>query len=141
MVFGDLHEDYGVAGMQTASSEKSLLLDEKENWGMGYSKASLMDLPALARSVVAELSPYYSPRKNESEEHYYEIFSHVTMSSMKDIMDSHEPARTMVGNQSSRDRLEEAHRLMFEHARQLKVEIDRVRAKLLECGEECTDLW
>ena len=115
-------------------------LERYENYGMGFTAASISNLPELARVWMGILEPYYSPERRASEEFYYEVLSYVGMHTMdRWLGPSHMSWALQCTNTMSR--LQQVHDWMSEHVRQLNLEAAKVSEELRQCGEECTDLF
>jgi hypothetical protein len=111
-----------------------------ENYGMGYSAASISTIFDLTSVWTEKLQPYYSPSRCESEEHYFEILSFVSVLSMDKYLHPSELGWTLHCTNTI-ERLHQAYEWMFEHVCLLKQESEKISQELRDCGEECTDLW
>ena len=113
---------------------------EMENYGMGYSAASVCTLLAMTRVWMETLEPYYSPQWQKREEYHYELFSFVTLLALRPFLNKAQLSWSLQCTNTV-ERLERTHEWMTHHVRLLQQERDRVRHELEQCGEQCTDLW
>jgi hypothetical protein len=111
-----------------------------ENYGMGYSSASISTIIDLTSVWTEKLEPYYSPSRCESEEHHFEVLSFVSFLSMDKYLDPYELGWALRCTNTI-ERLQKAHEYMWDHVRLLKQESEKISQELRDCGEECTDLW
>jgi hypothetical protein len=123
---------------EVASSKDELA--KKENYGMGYSAATFSTIRDLTTVWLEKLAPYYSPERQASEEHYYEILSFVAVLAMDKYLEPHQIGWVLTCCNTC-ERLQQAHSWMVEHVQLLKGESNVMSSKLRDCGEECTDLW
>jgi len=115
-------------------------LTEKQNYGMGANACSISSITDLTSALTEKLSPYYSPARRESEEHYYEVLSFASVLALDRFVDPYELG-WMLRCTNTIERLQRCYESMWEHVRLLREEADVISQELLECGEECTDLW
>ena len=116
------------------------LVASLENYGMGYSASSISSIPELTQAWMEQLAPYYSPTRQQSEEHYYEVLSFVALRSMDHYLEAPHFAWA-VQCTNTIERLQVVHEWMTSHVHLLKEEARRMSQQLLDCGEECTDLF
>jgi hypothetical protein len=113
---------------------------QMDNYGLGSSPTAYADFDRMARELVDRLRPYYYPTTVNTEEFEYEAFSWVALESLKlylspeDILQALESSNTC-------ERLEFLYDAMMCHKTDL-VELAHAKSQeLLDCGEECTDLF
>lgn len=111
-----------------------------ENYGMGYSSASISSIHDLTHVWLEKLQPYYSPARRESEEHHFEVLSFVACLSMAKFLEPHQLGKALRCTNTI-ERLGQVYEWMWEHVRLLKQESEKISQELRNCGEECTDLW
>jgi len=122
------------------SSDRKSKLDDLENYGMGYSASSISNIRELTKVWMEKLEPYYSPSRRQSEEHYYEILSFVSILAMDKYLEPRDLAWTLCCTNTI-ERMEQVHEWMWTHAWMLRDEVEIASQELRDCGEECTDLW
>ncbi|GKY96435.1 hypothetical protein MPSEU_000603000 [Mayamaea pseudoterrestris] len=132
-----LKTSYFAQDRQIGSSE---VLSSKENYGMGYAATTFSTVREITGVWLDKLAPYFSPARQQSEEHYYETLSFVAMLSMDTIL---EPSQLRWALQccNTSERLQQASVWMTKHLQLLKEKSLIVAQQLKDCGEECTDLW
>ena len=128
------------------SSPSSAALDEvlqMENYGLGNTAAAFSAIPPLTKMLIDKLQAYYSPTKSATEEHYYEIQSFMAILSLRyyAMDDEYEFFNTALKCTNTMERMSYAYEKMVEHQLLLKRASEEISARLLDCGEECTDLW
>ena len=111
-----------------------------ENYGLGISSASFSEIPGLTKALEEKLQPYYSPEKQASEEHYYEVFSFMGVLSLSKFVEPQNLDWALKCTNTI-ERLEWVYQTMWLHKRLLQDASEEVSAELRDCGEECTDLW
>lgn len=111
-----------------------------ENYGLGISSASFAQIPGLTRALEEKLQPYYSPEKQESEEHYYEVFSFMGVLSLSKFVEMADMDWALKCTNTI-ERMEWVYEKMWLHKRLLQDASEEVSEELRDCGEECTDLW
>jgi hypothetical protein len=111
-----------------------------ENYGLGISSASFSEIPGLTKALEERLQPYYSPERQASEEHYYEVFSFMGVLSLSKFVEPHELNWTLKCTNTV-ERMEWIYENMWIHKRLMQDASDEVSDDLRDCGEECTDLW
>ena len=135
-------KDIGRASFSSSSfgpNNHEKLLD-MENYGMGISSASYSQIPSLTRNLAEKLQPYYSPEKQESEEHYYEVFSFMGVLSLSKFVEASD-LNWALKCTNTIERLQWVSDWMRSHKQVLQDASEEVSAELRDCGEECTDLW
>ena len=115
-------------------------LAQLENYGLGATAAAFSTIEKLTHVMIEKLQPYYSPVRCASEEHYYEVLSFVSLVSMDKFVKAPDLAWSLRCTNTP-ERLEQVYMWMYSHVHLLRQEAERVSAKLMECGEECTDLF
>jgi hypothetical protein len=118
----------------------NLKMSEENNYGMGRSACSISNLSELTEAGLERLRPYYSPARCEMEEHYYEVLSFAAVQAVSDVVGPHELGRALQGR-NTQERLQLAYDWMFHHVADLRQDAQTLRQQLLDCGEECTDLF
>jgi len=115
-------------------------LETLENYGLG-SYGILSTIPDLTKQLLVHLEPYYSPTHREREEYEAEIASFVAFKSLEAYVAPNEVAEALVVPNSATQRLERAYEIMMRHRDELMELVEKISQELMECGEECTDLW
>ena len=115
-------------------------LSRMENYGMGYSAASVCTLPAMTHVWMETLSSYYSPQWREREEYFYEIYSFVSIMAMKQFLIDKQLAWSLKCTNTV-ERMERTYEWMRRHVQLLKQEGEKASQELQDCGEECAGLW
>jgi len=108
-----------------------------DNWGVNNCLSSLAD---LSKGMVTVMSPFYSSSFHSTEMFYYEMFSFVAWRALKDYIKPGDVAKALQ-LRSVGDRLEIAYDKMQDHRLLLEKIAEELSIELLDCGEECTDLW
>ncbi|KAL7553777.1 hypothetical protein ACHAWF_017104, partial [Thalassiosira exigua] len=114
-------------------------LEGMENYGLG-TYGVLSSMPELARQAMSRLEPYYSPEHREREEYEAEVASMVAFRTLEEYASPEEVASALVVPSATR-RLELAYDIMMRHRDELVDLVKIVSQELIDCGEECTDLW
>jgi len=122
----------------TTNSLAQLL--ELEHYGMGISSASFAAIPGLTTSLTEKLQPYYSPEAMDSEEHYYSIFSFMGVQSLSKFVTAADLDWALKCTNTI-ERMQWVYEWMWSHKKLLQEASEEVSLQLMECGEECTDLW
>jgi hypothetical protein len=132
------------AGVGATSAEPlpalDLKLSEENNYGMGHSACSISNLCEMAEAGLERLRPYYSPARRALEEHYYEVLSFAAVQALGEFVGPQELGRALRGR-NTQERLQQAYDWMFRHVADLRDDAQTLRQRLLDCGEECTDLF
>ena len=89
---------------------------------------------------MEKLQAYYSPQKQATEEHYYEMLSFMAMLSLKDTIPMKEMDWALKCT-NTMDRMHWAYEKMTGHSNLLRDASEEISSDLRNCGEECTDLW
>ena len=90
---------------------------------------------------MEQLESYYSPSRRATEEHYYEILSYVAVDAILEWITPSHIAWSVGTCTNTVERLQHIHEWMDSHVSALKYEAYLVSEELIQCGEECTDLW
>lgn len=114
-------------------------LETLDNYGLG-SYGVLSTIPELSKQLMANLAPYYSPAHREREEYEAEVSSMVAFRSLEGYATSTEVAAALL-MPSAMQRLELAYAIMMRHWDELESLAEMIGEELVECGEECADLW
>ena len=86
------------------------------------------------------LEPYYSPSHREREEYEAEIASFVAWRCLEEYVDPSDIAAALM-TPSATERLNMAYEIMMRHREELNELVKTISDDLLECGDECKDLW
>ena len=124
----------------TSENETSHSLQNMVNYGIGSSASSLTGLKELTQVLLETLTPYYSPTRCASEEHYYEMYSFVAVRAVESFVPTPGLAWSLRCVHTEQ-RLQRTYDWMTAHVDALKKEAERVSRALHDCGEECTDLF
>ena len=134
------------ANYEESTKHRQNALDQvlqMENYGLGNTAAAFSSIPPLTRMLIDKLQAYYSPTKSSTEEHYYEIQSFMAILSLRyySKISKEEFYNTALKCTNTMERMSYAYEKMVEHQLLLKQASEEISAMLLDCGEECTDLW
>jgi hypothetical protein len=110
-----------------------------ENYGLG-TYGIISTIPDLARQLMSHLEPYYSPAHREREEYEAEVASMAVLRTLEEYATPAELAAGLLAPCATR-RLEIGFEVMMNHKGKLKELVRIISEELLDCGEECTDLW
>jgi len=121
---------------QPSESEKVAAL---ENYGLNYYGA-FSNIPELTRVAIVAMEPYYSKQFRERDEYEFEVTSFVAWRTLEGFARNNDLAWSLQSI-SSVERLQRAYDVMFSHRMQLEKLAEEISAELIDCGEECTDLW
>jgi hypothetical protein len=127
-------------GPTTSAALGATGLRDLENYGMGYSAASISDLFNLTRVWVEKLTPYFSPQRVASEEFYYETYSFVAFLAL-DHFESPYRLGWALRCTNTIERLQDAYERFREHNRLLQREVELVREELQRAGISDAGLW
>lgn len=110
-----------------------------DNYGLNYYSrfSSILALTNVAMEIFA---PYYSPKRQQTEEYRFEILSFVAFRALEGFCKSYDLAWALRCANSA-ERLSKAYELMLEHVILLEEMAKQASCDLRDCGEECTDLW
>jgi hypothetical protein len=132
-----LHEFPGDPGHGHSALET---VKQWNNYGLGVSAAAFSSIPPLTRTLTEKLQAYYSPQKQATEEHYYEVLSFMAVLSLKDTIPKQDMNWALKCT-NTMERMAWAYEKMTHHSNLLRDASEEVSADLRDCGEECTDLW
>jgi hypothetical protein len=121
----------------TMRNGKSIMV--MDNLGLSYFGA-LAPFPSIACEAKDQFQPYYSEAHQEREEWDYEVQSYMAWKVLEGIISPRDMAWSLLCT-STAERLQEAYEIMYEHRTGLQAVADVLRQELLDCGEECTDLF
>ena len=86
------------------------------------------------------LEPFYSPHHREREEFEAEVASFVALRTLENYASPTELATALL-KLTANERLDLSYEIMSRHKDEL-IALTRTMSKdLMDCGEECTDLW
>ena len=114
-------------------------LESMENYGFG-SFGILSTIPDLTQQSMLQLEPYYSPMHRQREEYEAEVASMVIFRTLEMYADPDELAAALLSS-SAIQRLELGYEVMLRHRNELNELVMMMSKDLIDCGEECTDLW
>uniref|UniRef100_A0A6U5LLD1 Uncharacterized protein n=1 Tax=Corethron hystrix TaxID=216773 RepID=A0A6U5LLD1_9STRA len=112
-------------------------LKSLNNWGVNHCLSSLKD---LNMDMVRNMAPFYSVKFTSREMFYYEMFSFVVWKALKDYAVPVDVAQALQ-YRSCGDRLKIAYEKMLDHRLVLERIVEEKSQELVDCGEECVDLW
>lgn len=141
-VMGNLIESkqrHAASGEERSSNDPSSL-STKDNYGMGSSSSAVSTITDLTSFWMERLTPYYSPARCDTEEHYFEILSFVSILALDKFVTPDELGWALQCTNTA-ERMQRAYESMYDHIRLLQEEAERLSQELTDCGEECTDLW
>lgn len=113
-------------------------LVQLDNYGLTGNPYS--DLQALTKVLVEKLQVYYSPQLVQTEEFRYSIFSWVALRSLQVFLEPQDLQKAMKSTNTC-ERLELVYDAMMRHKDALQELAQAKSQELLDCGEECTDLF
>jgi hypothetical protein len=113
---------------------------EMENYGMGISSSYFSAIPSLTSALAEKLQPYFSPEKQDTEEHYYEVFSFMGLLSLNKFVAVADVDWALKCTNTI-ERMQWVYESMWSHKKLLREASVEVSQELRDCGEECTDLW
>ncbi|KAL7430156.1 hypothetical protein ACHAXH_001221 [Discostella pseudostelligera] len=114
-------------------------LESMENYGFG-SYGILSTIPDLTQQSMLQLESYYSPVHRQREEYEAEVASMVTFRTLEMYATPNEVAAALLAS-STIQRLELGYEVMMRHRNELNELVMMISKELMDCGEECTDLW
>jgi hypothetical protein len=131
----DLLERYDVRGKVGASAR----LHGLENYGLNYFSV-FSSIRSLTDVAMDTFSPYYSPKRQQTDEYRFEILSFVAFRALEGFCTPSDLAWAL-RCENSAERLSRAYDIMLEHVMLLEEMAQQASSDLRDCGEECTDLW
>ena len=148
ILFDDF-DDYDGLGLHSSFSVDELAeveqcvqyseLDTAED-NFGFSYGFLSTFPDLTNEVMSLLEPFYSPHHREREEFVAEVASFVALRTLEDYASPTELATALL-TVSAKERLDMSYEIMLRHKDELSALTRTMSKDLIDCGEECTDLW
>lgn len=135
--------DYGnaVPSSSRPLSAEARRCQEIDNYGLGTSSSAYADLQSVSRVLMERLEPYYSPARLDTEEFEYEAFSWAALQSLQLYLSPAKIAQAVYETTNTCDRLEIVYQAMLMHKSDLNELAQAKSQELLDCGEECTDLF
>jgi len=115
------------------------LLERLDNLGLSY-YGYFSSIPALTAHAIKLFVPYYSEEHRSTEEHGFEVASFVALRTVEGYA-SPTDISFALQSRSTTERLERVYDIMQDHRIQLEKMAEKISQELLDCGEECTDLW
>lgn len=115
------------------------LLERLDNLGLSY-YGYFSSIPALTTQAIMLFVPYYSKEHRSTEEHGLEVASFVALRTVEGYA-SPTDISFALKSRSTAERLERVYDIMQDHRIQLEKMAEKISQELLDCGEECTDLW
>ncbi|KAL3757843.1 hypothetical protein ACHAWU_006151 [Discostella pseudostelligera] len=134
-------EEMSTARSQSKDDDilKRSRLEAMENYGFG-SYGILSTIPDLTQQSMLQLETYYSPIHRQREEYEAEVASMVIFRTLEMYATPHEVAAALLAS-SAIQRLELGYEVMMRHRNELNELVTMISKELMDCGEECTDLW
>jgi hypothetical protein len=114
-------------------------LEAMENYGFG-SYGILSTIPDLTHQSMLQFESYYSPVHRQREEYEAEVASMVIFRTLEMYATPNEVAAVLLAS-STIQRLELGYEVMMRHRNELNELVMMISKELMDCGEECTDLW
>ncbi len=114
-------------------------LEAMENYGFG-SYGILSTIPDLTQQSMLQLESYYSPVHRQREEYEAEVASMVIFRTLETYASPDELAAALLAS-SAIQRLELGYEIMTRHRNDLNELVMMMSQHLMDCGEECSDLW
>ena len=97
-------------------------------------------IPDLTEQALKLFVPYYSAEHRSREEHDFEIASFVALRTVEGYASPTEVGWALQST-STIERLQATYDIMADHRIQLEKMAEHLSHQLLDCGEECDDLW
>ena len=142
ILFDDFDDwNFSVDELAEAEQEQCVQYSELEKTdNFGFSYGFLSTFPDLTSEVMSLLEPFYSPHHREREEFEAEVASFVALRTLEDYASPTELATALL-KLTAKERLDLSYEIMSRHKDEL-IALTRTMSKdLMDCGEECTDLW
>ena len=114
-------------------------LEDIDNFGLSYF-GYFSAIPKLTEQALNLFVPYYSEEHRSREEHEFEIASFVALRTIEGYASPTEIGWALQST-STIERLQATYDIMANHRIQLEKMAEYFSQQLLDCGEECTDLW
>ena len=114
-------------------------LEGLDHFGLSYF-GYFSAIPKLTEEALKLFVPYYSKNHRSREEHEFEIASFVALRTVEGYASAAEIGWALQST-STIERLQATYDIMATHRIQLEKMAEYLSQQLLDCGEECTDLW
>lgn len=114
-------------------------LEGRENLGLSYF-GYFSSIQKLTEQALKLFVPYYSEDHRSREEHEFEIASFVALRTVEGYASPTEVGWALQST-STIERLQATYDIMATHRVQLEKMAELLSQQLMDCGEECTDLW
>mmetsp|Transcript_3827 Transcript_3827/g.8597 ORF Transcript_3827/g.8597 Transcript_3827/m.8597 type:complete len:734 (+) Transcript_3827:187-2388(+) len=131
-----LHNNFSVD--ELAECVQYSELETTDNFGFSY--GFLSTFPDLTSEVMSLLEPFYSPHHREREEFVAEVSSFVALRTLEDYASPTELATALL-TLTAKERLDMSYEIMLRHKDELSALTRTMSKDLIDCGEECKDLW
>jgi hypothetical protein len=131
----DLSEGYDVIGKVGANAR----LHGLENYGLNYFSV-FSSIPSLTDVAMDTFSPYYSPKRQQTDEFRFEILSFVAFRALEGFCTPSDLAWAL-RCENSAERLSKAYDIMLEHVTSLEEMAQQASRDLRDWGEDTRDLW
>jgi len=130
-----------LAQLARAEEEQKAIhfLEGLENLGLAYF-GYFSAIPDLTEQALKLFVPYYSAEHRSREEHAFEIASFVALRTVEGYASPAEVGWALQST-STIERLQATYDIMADHRIQLEKMAEHLSHQLLDCGEECDDLW
>ena len=114
-------------------------LEGLDNLGLAYF-GYFSAIPDLTEQALKLFVPYYSAEHRSREEHAFEIASFVALRTVEGYASPTEVGWALQST-STFERLQATYDIMANHRIQLEKMAEHLSRQLLDCGEDCDDLW
>lgn len=130
-----------LAQLARAEEEQKAIkfLEGLDNLGLAYF-GYFSAIPDLTEQALKLFVPYYSAEHRSREEHDFEIASFVALRTVEGYASPTEVGWALQST-STIERLQATYDIMADHRIQLEKMAEHLSHQLLDCGEECDDLW
>jgi hypothetical protein len=114
-------------------------LEQMEYYGLCSTTNGMMStIHELTYELMLQLRPYYSQEHREREEYEAEVTS---MAVLKTLEVTPTELAALLLTPSATRRLELEFDIIMRHKEKLRQLVRIINEELMDCGEECTDLW
>ena len=114
-------------------------LEQMEYYGLCSTTNGIMStIHELTNELMLQLQPYYSQEHREREEYEAEVAS---MAVLKTLEVTPTELAALLLTPSATRRLELEFDIIMRHKEKLRQLVRIINEELIDCGEECTDLW
>lgn len=114
-------------------------LEQMEYYGLCSTTNGMMStIHELTNELMLQLQPYYSQEHREREEYEAEVAS---MAVLKTLEVTPTELAALLLSPSATRRLELEFDIIMRHKEKLRELVRIINEELIDCGEECTDLW